>query len=93
MRDAVHAKLPLSPDAILLHCSRPEAITQALPIIEGYGVTFAAYANGFESVTSLYPGETVKTLQTRTDLRPNSMPNLHSHGVQWGLGSLVGVVK
>lgn len=70
LRDAVHALLPLSPDAILLNCSRPESITQALPIIEGYGVTFGAYANGFESVTSLYPGETVKTLQTRTDFTP-----------------------
>jgi S-methylmethionine-dependent homocysteine/selenocysteine methylase len=70
LHEAVQALLPLAPDAILLNCSRPEVISKALPIIKGYGLPFGAYANGFESVTSLYPGETVKTLTARTDFLP-----------------------
>ena len=58
------------PDAVLLNCSRPEAITAALPKLQSLGVTTGAYANGFVSVESLYPGETVSTLQRRQDLAP-----------------------
>lgn len=61
----------LSPDAILLNCSRPEAISDALPKLKNMHTPFGAYANGFTSVDTLYPGETVEHLQTRKDLGPS----------------------
>ena len=33
------------PDAVLINCSRPEAVTQGLPILASLGVAFGAYAN------------------------------------------------
>jgi S-methylmethionine-dependent homocysteine/selenocysteine methylase len=68
--DAVNAIMPLSPDAILLNCSQPEAISKALCLLSDLKVPIGAYANGFVSVTSLFPGTTVETLETRQDLNP-----------------------
>jgi S-methylmethionine-dependent homocysteine/selenocysteine methylase len=70
LSDAVHALVELAPDAILLNCSAPEAITHAWPILQASGLKTGAYANGFTSVDTLYPGDTVTKLQKRKDLSP-----------------------
>jgi S-methylmethionine-dependent homocysteine/selenocysteine methylase len=58
------------PDAWLLNCSTPEAITAALPELRTGGRPFGAYANGFVSVTELAPGGTVDSLQRRPEASP-----------------------
>ncbi len=58
--------------AVLLNCSRPEAISQGLSIIARSGVPFGAYANGFTNISAGFKEEfpTVDTLEARTDLSP-----------------------
>ncbi len=60
------------PDAVLVNCSRPEAIAAALDILSGFGRPFGAYANGFTGITEGFLDEkpTVDALQARTDLSP-----------------------
>jgi homocysteine S-methyltransferase len=61
-----------TPGAILLNCSPPEAITQGLPHIAGFGLPFGAYANGFTRISEGFLGAapTVDALEQRTDLSP-----------------------
>jgi S-methylmethionine-dependent homocysteine/selenocysteine methylase len=58
-------------EAIVLNCSQPEAIDVNWPLLSTSSKQTGAYANGFVSVTSLYPGDTVESLQTRQDLSPD----------------------
>lgn len=62
------------PDCLLLNCSRPEAITDGLPILARLGVAFGAYANGFTGISAAFDriGATVDLLQSRHDLDPAS---------------------
>lgn len=64
------AEMP--PAAILLNCSPPEAITQGLPHIAGFGLPFGAYANGFTRISEGFLGSapTVDALEQRGDLSP-----------------------
>ena len=39
------------PDAVLIMCSRPEAVTDALEIIKTFQKPFGAYANGFSCIS------------------------------------------
>lgn len=61
------------PDAILINCSPPEAVTQALPDLAAFGLPFGAYANGFTHISDgfLDTSPTVDTLSARTDLSPS----------------------
>ncbi len=58
--------------AVLLNCSRPEAIGQGLGVLAQSGLPFGAYANGFTSISDSFKqaGSTVKKLETRRDLGP-----------------------
>lgn len=59
--------------ALLVNCSPPEAVTQALSLLTGQGVPLGAYANGFVEIAREYlqPGATVDLLDTRTNLGPD----------------------
>jgi S-methylmethionine-dependent homocysteine/selenocysteine methylase len=59
-------------DAVLLNCSIPEAVSQALSLISGKGMKTGAYANGFTKITKEFAaGQTsVDLLQSRKDLTP-----------------------
>nr|WP_309503542.1 homocysteine S-methyltransferase family protein [uncultured Roseovarius sp.] len=61
-----------APDAVLVNCSRPEAVEAALEIIAGFGRPFGAYANGFTRITEEFKQDnpTVDALEHRTDLDP-----------------------
>ncbi len=63
-----------APDAVLINCSRPEAVETALEIIAGFGKPFGAYANGFTRISEgfLKDKPTVDTLEARTDLTPEA---------------------
>lgn len=62
------------PQAVLVNCSRPEAMTAALDIIAGFGLPFGAYANGFTRITEgfLKDRPTVEALSARVDLTPEA---------------------
>ena len=62
------------PDAILVHCSRPEAISAALELIKPMGRPFGAYANGFTRISAgfLEDMPTVDALEARVDLSPET---------------------
>ena len=80
LADAVAALLPGKPDGLLLNCSIPEAITEAMPHLAGHGVPFGGYANGFTSIDKLRPGGVVDVLEARKDLTPETYAN---HVEQW----------
>ena len=57
--------------AILINCTRPEAVDQGMDILATCGLPFGAYANGFTGIAASYlPGATVDELSTRKDLSP-----------------------
>ena len=60
-------------DAILVNCTRPEAVTTALSSLAGATVPLGAYANGFTHIKERFrvPGATVDALEARQDLGPN----------------------
>ncbi|MEM6636972.1 MAG: homocysteine S-methyltransferase family protein [Pseudomonadota bacterium] len=62
-----------APDAVLINCARPEAVSQALPSVLPIGLPTGAYANGFTYITTGFakPGQTVAQLEARTDLTPD----------------------
>ena len=65
---AVEEILAIGASALMLNCSYPEAIDNALPILAASGLPFGAYANGFTSIDPLTPGSTVDNLCERQDL-------------------------
>jgi S-methylmethionine-dependent homocysteine/selenocysteine methylase len=61
-----------TPEAVLINCSPPEVIGNALAILADFGLPFGAYANGFTAISDgfLEAAPTVDALETRTDLTP-----------------------
>lgn len=62
------------PQAVLINCSRPEAISDALNVLQSFNKPFGAYANGFTHIAKEYlvSGATVDSLQARQDLSPEA---------------------
>ena len=58
-------------DAVLVNCSKPEAMTQAMPLLSQSELRFGGYANGFTAVEALVPGGTVDALTAREDVTPD----------------------
>lgn len=69
-------------DALLVNCSSPEAVTQALPLLAGAQVPLGGYANGFTAIEDEFKqaGKTVDLLSARTDLGPAAYAD---HARQW----------
>lgn len=72
LQDAISALVKKKPDGILLNCSIPEAVTNAMPLLADAGVRFGGYANGFTSIDKLRPGGVVDVLEARKDLTPEA---------------------
>ncbi len=76
--EPVEAILPvvaeLSPAALLVNCSTPEAVSAALPRLAGAGVPLGAYANGFTHISEAFLKDrpTVAALTARRDLDPEA---------------------
>lgn len=66
--------------ALLVNCSRPEAVQVALEAFPSTTMATGAYANGFTSVTALDIGGTVDVLEARTDLTPEAYAE---HALGW----------
>jgi len=60
--------------ALLINCSAPEAVDQAIPLLADRGVHIGAYANGFVEIAKdfLHQGATVELLEKRTNLEPKT---------------------
>ena len=58
--------------AVLLNCSRPEAVSQGLSVLQKSGVPFGGFANGFTSISDSFKeaAATVDRLEVRRDLGP-----------------------
>ncbi len=71
-----------APQAVLVNCSRPEAIPAALDILGTFGKLFGAYANGFTRISEdfLKDAPTVDALEQRTDLDPATYAD---HAMGW----------
>ncbi len=74
------------PAAVLLNCSRPEAIGQGLPTLAKTGLPFGAYANGFTSIAESFrqAGATVRSLETRVDLGPGEYADFVDQWISLG---------
>lgn len=74
------------PAAVLLNCSRPEAVSLGLPILAQSGRPFGAYANGFASIAESFrqAGATVERLDTRVDLGPTEYADHVDHWIDLG---------
>lgn len=61
-----------APEAVLINCSRPEAVSDGLRVIREFGLAFGAYANGFTRISEdfLKAKPTVDVLSARRDLDP-----------------------
>ncbi len=61
-----------APAAMLVNCSVPEAMADALAVVAGFGLPFGAYANGFTHISDgfLEDKPTVAALTHRHDLTP-----------------------
>lgn len=59
-------------EALLVNCSFPEAVSQALGVLQGADIPLGAYANGFTEIADPYmqPGATTDVLEARRDLTP-----------------------
>ncbi|MDG4648196.1 homocysteine S-methyltransferase family protein [Roseibacterium sp. SDUM158017] len=74
--EALDAVVPLlrafGPERVLLNCSRPEAVSQGLPILAGLHPHVGAYANGFAAIDPRFDriGATTDLLSARKDITP-----------------------
>ena len=73
LADVLPVATELGAAAILLNCSRPEAVTQGLTVLRKAGLPFGAYANGFTSISDDFKEvhATSDRLEVRRDLGPN----------------------
>lgn len=77
---AANAARQAGAHALLINCSWPEAITQAMPVLAAEGLPFGGFANGFTGIAALDHGGTVDVLETRNDLGPEQYAN---HAFDW----------
>jgi S-methylmethionine-dependent homocysteine/selenocysteine methylase len=80
LEDALLALESFDTQATLLNCSQPEAISACWPLLRIKKQKIGAYANGFISINSLYPGDTVEELETRQDMSPEQYAE---HAMSW----------
>lgn len=69
-------------EAVLINCSPPEVIGDALAILAPFGLPFGAYANGFVQISDAFKSDfaTVDALEQRTDLSPATYADF---AMQW----------
>ena len=80
LKDALLVLESFDTQAMLLNCSQPEAISACWSLLSMNQRKFGAYANGFISIDSLYPGDTVEELEMRQDMSPLQYTE---HAMSW----------
>jgi len=88
--EALNDALPLlethKPEALLINCSVPEVINQALTVIKDWGLPFGAYANGFTKIPDTFKviNQKVDVLKARTDLGPEAYADFAESWAEMG---------
>ncbi|MEM9145550.1 MAG: homocysteine S-methyltransferase family protein [Pseudomonadota bacterium] len=79
------------PEALLVNCTAPEAISDTLRLINGIGITLGAYGNGFVRIANSFKTSTatVRQLAARTDLSPERYADFAEEWVDLG-ATLIG---
>ena len=80
LQDGIDAAKAAGAEAILINCSAPEAVMQAMVLLAESEVAFGGLANGFTSITAMAPGGTVEAMTARDDLGPVSYAD---HAMDW----------
>lgn len=80
LADGIVAAKKAGASAILVNCTWPEAISDAIDELKTCGLPFGGYANGFTGIEPLQPGGTVETLSARNDLDPEAYAR---HAMEW----------
>lgn len=77
--------------ALLVNCSTPEAVDQAVPLLTDLACPVGAYANGFVTISDDYlvDGATVEALDKRTNLGPEEYADFVAGWIRQG-ATLVG---
>lgn len=72
--DALPMLAKYTPEVVFINCSIPEAVSTAVPLIQGQNFKTGAYANGFTGISDKFNkiGATVDLLKSRKDLGPDS---------------------
>lgn len=70
LSEALEAIDSYNPLAVVINCSKPEAVSQAMPVLAESRFIYGAFANGFTAIDALEPGGVVDVLQAREDLSP-----------------------
>ena len=80
-----------APVAVLVNCSVPEAVTQAVAGLKEIGVPLGAYANGFTSISDAFDGfgATSDLLEKRKDLGPDAYAEFAEQWIRDG-ASIIG---
>ena len=78
------------PEALLINCSVPEAVSQALKVLSGNSLTnirLGAYANGFKEISDEFvtgDNAVVDSLEAREDLDPETYADFCSEWIELG---------
>ncbi|NNC98692.1 MAG: homocysteine S-methyltransferase family protein [Gammaproteobacteria bacterium] len=72
--DIIPLLVHYQPEALLVNCSVPEAVSQAVPLLVAQGMPVGAYANGFRRISKAFTeaGASVDLLEAREDLDPDA---------------------
>ena len=86
LADTVAAISENRPDAVLLNCSVPEAVTPGVSVLSHAGIPFGGYANGFTGISTSFneKGSAVNKLTARTDLTPEAYADHVGEWVELG---------
>ena len=74
VEDARKLAEELAVDALLINCSRPEAVSEAISRLSGASMPVGAYANGFTRITEAFLSDApqITDLSERKDLGPDA---------------------
>ena len=89
LSDELEAIDGFEPLAVVINCSKPEAVSQAIPILKQARFAFGAYANGFTAIDALEPGGVVDVLEARHDLDPEQYAQFAAEWLDAG-ASIIG---
>jgi len=78
-------------DALLVNCSIPEALDQAIPLLVNHGTPTGGYPNGFTGIVKDFTtkGATVDLLQKRPNLSPETFADFADGWIEQG-ASIIG---
>jgi len=80
LADGASAAAKAGAEAVLVNCSRPEALMRSMAVLAASDLPFGGYANGFTKADDLELGGTVDALSARTDLGPDAYAD---HAMDW----------